>query len=52
MRVELYSVKPMGAGKLSVLPRPRGDDWLEDEMRSLADQGVSTLGVAANQPRI
>src|SRR6185437_8268325 len=43
MRVELYSVNPMGAGTLSVLPRPRGDDWLEDEMRSLADQGVSTL---------
>jgi protein-tyrosine phosphatase len=29
--------------RLAVMPRPRGGDWLEDEMRSCQDQGVQSL---------
>jgi hypothetical protein len=31
------------AGAVGVMPRPRGGDWLEDEIAALAGAGVTTL---------
>ena len=28
---------------VGIMPRPRGDDWLEDEVRKLASNGVQTI---------
>jgi hypothetical protein len=33
----------MPRGRLGVLPRPRGGDWLEDEIKSLKSMGVEVL---------
>ncbi|HEX4610520.1 MAG TPA: hypothetical protein VH092_20190 [Urbifossiella sp.] len=30
-------------GRLGVMPRPRGGDWLDDEVRALCEQGVNVL---------
>src|SRR5947209_14527332 len=40
MRAEIYWV---ATGRLAVLPRPRGGDWLEDEIQSLKGAGVDVL---------
>ena len=42
MRAEAYWV-PEGAIRLAILPRPRGGDYLGDEIDSLARQGVDVL---------
>jgi protein-tyrosine phosphatase len=34
---------PCDRGRLGVMPRPRGGDWLEDEVRALREQGVDVL---------
>jgi protein-tyrosine phosphatase len=34
---------PSDRGRLGVMPRPRGGDWLEDEVRALREQGVDVL---------
>jgi hypothetical protein len=31
------------SGRLGILPRPRGGDWLDDEVRGLRDQAVAVL---------
>jgi len=43
MRAEIYWIDNISPGRLAVLPRPRGGDWLEDELQSLRDQGVDLL---------
>jgi len=42
VRAELYWVYVEGA-RVAVMPRPRGGDYLEEEMRSLREQGVTVL---------
>ena len=34
MRTELYWIEGPWRGRLAIMPRPRGGDWLEDEIRS------------------
>ncbi len=34
---------PTDCGRLGVMPRPRGGDWLDDEVRALREQGVDVL---------
>jgi protein-tyrosine phosphatase len=34
MRTEIYWIDGPWPGRLAILPRPRGGDWLEDEIRS------------------
>ena len=36
MRTELYWIEGPWRGRLAIMPRPRGGDWLEDEIQSLA----------------
>ncbi len=33
----------MSSGRLGLMPRPRGGDWLEDEIRSLGESKVEAL---------
>jgi hypothetical protein len=43
MRTEVYWVPGPWPGRLGILPRPRGGDWLEDEVRSWRDSGLDVV---------
>jgi protein-tyrosine phosphatase len=43
MRTAIYWIGGLHEGRLAVLPRPRGGDWLEDEIKSLRLAGVDVL---------
>src|SRR5262249_11216510 len=43
MRAEIYWIDGIPGGRLAVLPRPRGGDWLEEEVQSLRLAGVDLL---------
>lgn len=43
MRAELYRIVDGLPGTISTMPRPRGGEWLEDEMISFRDQGVEMI---------
>jgi protein-tyrosine phosphatase len=43
MRPRLYTVRRAGAGRLSMMARPRGGDWLTEELRGLRRLGVEVL---------
>src|SRR5690242_10456514 len=40
MRAELYRVAYGGPGSLSIMARPRGGDWLADEVKTWREAGV------------
>jgi len=42
-RVKIYWIGGVEPGRLGVMPRPRGGDWLEDEIRSLKMSGVDVV---------
>jgi protein-tyrosine phosphatase len=43
MKAQLTTIDGPWPGKLIVLPRPRGGDWLEDEVASWREAGVGTV---------
>jgi protein-tyrosine phosphatase len=43
MRTDLYWIDTPFPGRLAVAPRPRGGDWLDDEVRAWHDSGVDTV---------
>ncbi len=43
MRVRLYTVQGLSTGKVSLMARPRGGDWLFDEVKALRASGVDIL---------
>lgn len=43
MKAEIYWVDGVRPGKLALLPRPRGGDWLEEEIQSLKLSGADVL---------
>lgn len=43
MRAELYWVGGTMPGRLAIAPRPRGGDWLEDEVRAWRAAGVNVV---------
>jgi hypothetical protein len=43
MKAEIYWIDGTPKGRLAVLPRPRGGDWLEDEVKSLRLAGIDVL---------
>jgi len=43
MRAELYTVAHDGPGRLSVLARPRGGEWLPDEVQGWRAVGVDVV---------
>ena len=40
---ELFWVKGVAPGKLAIVPRPRGGEWLGDEVRSWARSGLDVI---------
>jgi protein-tyrosine phosphatase len=43
MQAEIYWICEVGDGRLAIMPRPRGGDWLQDEIRSLREVGVDVV---------
>ena len=43
MPVEICWIKAAGRGRLAVMPRPRGGDWLESEILGLKRSGIQIL---------
>jgi protein-tyrosine phosphatase len=43
MKAELYWIEGPWPGQLAILPRPRGGEWLEDEIRSWKQAGVNVV---------
>jgi len=43
MRTELYWIEGVWPGRLAIMPRPRGGDWLEDEVHAWRTAGVDVV---------
>ena len=43
MRAQLYSIQGLLTGQVSIMARPRGGDWLFDEIKALREAGVDIL---------
>src|ERR1700688_830549 len=43
VRNEVYWIKSPTMGRLAIMPRPRGGDWLDDEVASLRAAGVDVV---------
>jgi protein-tyrosine phosphatase len=43
MKVNPYWIRGPWTGRLAILPRPRGGDWLEDEIRSWQRAGIQAV---------
>jgi protein-tyrosine phosphatase len=43
MRTELYWIDGPWPGRLAIMPRPRGGDWLEDEIASWRRLGINVV---------
>src|SRR5262245_53405035 len=43
MRTELFWIKGPWHGRLAIMPRPRGGDWLEEEIQSWRRSGVDVV---------
>ncbi|MFB7719094.1 hypothetical protein [Nocardia sp. NPDC056100] len=52
MRPTLYTVDHRGPGVLSIMAKPRGGEWLEDEMAALKASGVDFLVCALTAPEL
>jgi len=50
VRPTLYPVHREGPGRLSTMAKPRGGDWLEDELVALRRTGVDVLVCALPEP--
>src|SRR5262245_19515432 len=43
MNVPIYWIDSPWSGRLAIVPRPRGGDWLEDEIRAWQKAGLHTI---------
>lgn len=43
MKSTVYWTEGPWRGRLAIVPRPRGGDWLDDEMQSLRDAGLDVI---------
>ena len=43
MRTEIYWIETPTPGRLAIMPRPRGGDWLEDEIGSWRHSGIHVV---------
>jgi protein-tyrosine phosphatase len=52
MRTELYWIEGPWRGRLAIMPRPRGGDWLEDEIAAWKGIGLDTVVSALTKEEI
>ena len=50
MRGELHPIKGPWPGQLTILTRPRGNDWLNDEVQTWRDAGVDVVVSLLTRP--
>jgi hypothetical protein len=43
MRAQLYWIEGPWAGRFAIMPRPRGGDWLEDEVQAWQHAGLNRV---------
>jgi protein-tyrosine phosphatase len=43
MKAEIYWIPESECGPLAIMPRPRGGEWLEEELAALKQEGVSIV---------
>ena len=43
MEVTIHSINGPWKGRLAIIPRPRGGDWLEDEVRAWREAGLDVV---------
>jgi len=43
VQVKIHWISGVEPGRLGIMPRPRGGDWLEDEIQSLKRSGVEAV---------
>ncbi|MGE0883496.1 MAG: tyrosine protein phosphatase [Blastocatellales bacterium] len=43
MKSTVYWIPGQYPGRIAIIPRPRGGDWLEDEMKSLRESGIDVI---------
>jgi protein-tyrosine phosphatase len=43
MKADIYEIIPCPQGRLATMARPRGADWLKDQLLSLKQQGVTDV---------
>ena len=52
MKTEYYWIKGPWKGRLAIVPRPRGGDWLEDEIHSWHEAGLEITVSLLTPPEI
>ncbi|MFC9606309.1 tyrosine protein phosphatase [Streptomyces niveus] len=52
MQPSLFTIDLPGPGQLSTMAKPRGMDWLADEMNTLSTAGVDILVCALTRPEL
>lgn len=52
MNTEYYWIDGPWKGRLAIVPRPRGGDWLEDEIHSWREAGLDTIVSLLTPPEI
>ena len=52
MQVKIHWINGIQSGRLGIMPRPRGGDWLEDEIHSLKNSGVDAVASLLEQDEI
>jgi len=52
MKPTLFTIPRPGPGQLATMARPRGGDWLTDELSSLRRAGVDVLVCALTDPEL
>src|SRR5438445_6662487 len=43
MHAEIYWIEGPWTGRVAMMPRPRGGDWLEDEVRDWRSAGIDVI---------
>src|SRR5262245_56487867 len=52
MRTDLYWIEGPWHGRLAIMPRPRGGDWLEDEIAAWRRAGVDIVVSALTKAEV
>src|SRR5947208_16029922 len=43
MKIRIYWIKTPAKGSLAILPRPRGGDWLADDVKAWHEAGIDVV---------